>query len=301
MLTSSSTSGQLTRRRCTGGRATTLLTRQGCMRSPNRGNVQLCQKCAEVVSDRSVPAARRADGARCRLTLSAAAATGDFFRTSSMETVLQVRPGRTLCVAWAFAALAGAVHVATVVYKQQVAGEFAWASRDIYWMSPLSNFVYFSAVALALVAFARVAPKGVRQSTAEGILAALGALALLLLAPGIWQYASLLLAMGFGVQWARWSRRHGMRLVTPFAVTLGVVGVLTFSGGLTLRTMRLRAEARAERLLPAASADAPNILIIVWDTVRAASVSLLGYERPTTPRLERLAQSGVVFDWAFAP
>ena len=214
---------------------------------------------------------------------------------------MQVRPGRTLCVAWAFAALAGAAHVATVVYKQQVAREYAWASRDIYWMSPLSNFVYFSAVALGLIAFARVAPKRLRQSTAEGILAALGALALLLLAPGIWQYASLLLAIGFGAQWARWSRRHGMRLVTPFAATLGLVGMLTFSGGLALRTLRLRAEARAERLLPAASADAPNILIIVWDTVRAASVSLLGYERPTTPRLERLAESGVVFDWAFAP
>ena len=41
---------------------------------------------------------------------------------------------------------------------------------------------------------------------------------------------------------------------------------------------------------------APNVLLIVWDTVRAENLSLYGYERPTTPNLERLAARGVRFD-----
>jgi arylsulfatase A-like enzyme len=46
--------------------------------------------------------------------------------------------------------------------------------------------------------------------------------------------------------------------------------------------------------------EKPNVLFIIWDTVRAASLSLYGYNRPTTPTLERLASESVVFDRAYA-
>ena len=52
--------------------------------------------------------------------------------------------------------------------------------------------------------------------------------------------------------------------------------------------------------LAAAAAGAQNVLLIVWDTVRAANTSLHGYHRPTTPNLLRLASRGVRFDRAFA-
>jgi len=44
----------------------------------------------------------------------------------------------------------------------------------------------------------------------------------------------------------------------------------------------------------------PNVLLIVLDTVRAKSLGLYGYGRPTTPRLERLARYGTVFKSAFS-
>ena len=44
----------------------------------------------------------------------------------------------------------------------------------------------------------------------------------------------------------------------------------------------------------------PNILFIVLDTVRADRLSLYGYERPTTPNLERLSKRGIRFDNARA-
>lgn len=47
--------------------------------------------------------------------------------------------------------------------------------------------------------------------------------------------------------------------------------------------------------------DHPNVLIIVWDTVRADHLSLYGYDRPTTPKLVKRARSGLVFERAISP
>ncbi len=45
-------------------------------------------------------------------------------------------------------------------------------------------------------------------------------------------------------------------------------------------------------------APRPNVLFIVWDTVRADRLQPYGYDRPTTPRLQELAKSSVVFERA---
>jgi arylsulfatase A-like enzyme len=41
---------------------------------------------------------------------------------------------------------------------------------------------------------------------------------------------------------------------------------------------------------------APNVLWVVWDTVRADRLSLYGYEKPTTPRLDEWARGARVFE-----
>lgn len=45
-----------------------------------------------------------------------------------------------------------------------------------------------------------------------------------------------------------------------------------------------------------AAPDHPNILFIVWDTVRADRLSLYGHHRPTTPFLEKWAKNARVYD-----
>ena len=52
--------------------------------------------------------------------------------------------------------------------------------------------------------------------------------------------------------------------------------------------------------LPPPPPAVPNVLLIVWDTVRARNLSLHGYDRPTTPNLERLAARGVRYEHAFS-
>ena len=73
---------------------------------------------------------------------------------------------------------------------------------------------------------------------------------------------------------------------------------------LTLALATSGARAWSERRAVAALAPpppaAPNVLLIVWDTVRAQNLSLHGHNRPTTPNLQRLAARGAWFRHAFA-
>jgi arylsulfatase A-like enzyme len=46
----------------------------------------------------------------------------------------------------------------------------------------------------------------------------------------------------------------------------------------------------------AEQADRPNVLWVVWDTVRADHLSVYGYQKPTTPALEQWAKNARVFE-----
>ncbi len=53
-------------------------------------------------------------------------------------------------------------------------------------------------------------------------------------------------------------------------------------------------------LAPSASAEGADkdVLMVVWDTTRADHLSLYGYDRPTTPNLERVSEGAAVFEQA---
>ncbi|MGI9078669.1 MAG: sulfatase-like hydrolase/transferase [Gemmatimonadaceae bacterium] len=89
---------------------------------------------------------------------------------------------------------------------------------------------------------------------------------------------------------------------TTRTLAVAAFGLATLAGTLGLggRAWRSLAERRALAALPAAVDKAPNILIVILDTVRAASLSLYGYERLTSPALTRWAADGVTFDRAIS-
>lgn len=62
----------------------------------------------------------------------------------------------------------------------------------------------------------------------------------------------------------------------------------------------LELERRSERPRTRASADRPNVVLVVMDTLRADRTSAYGYARPTTPALEALARRGTLYEQAFA-
>ena len=83
-----------------------------------------------------------------------------------------------------------------------------------------------------------------------------------------------------------------VRLPLAAALLAAVFGVPA------LLTPRGPALPRAKRAPPA---GAPNLLLIVIDTVRADHLDLFGYRRETAPVLSRFAREGAVFDRAISP
>ncbi len=58
--------------------------------------------------------------------------------------------------------------------------------------------------------------------------------------------------------------------------------------------------ARAVVLASACGSDPPNVVLISIDTLRADHMSMYGYERETTPRIDEWAEGGTVFERAWA-
>jgi arylsulfatase A-like enzyme len=120
-----------------------------------------------------------------------------------------------------------------------------------------------------------------------------------------------------------WILSDWMRIATVLAVGSLVIGVSYVVASLRSRPKRpatavftlLAALLPVVTLAPAptppgadevftagpATAERPHVVLITLDTVRADHLSLYGYERATTPFLERLARESTVYTRAFAP
>jgi arylsulfatase A-like enzyme len=74
------------------------------------------------------------------------------------------------------------------------------------------------------------------------------------------------------------------------------------AGAVALATLALPALLACGSDRPTASGVAgPNILWVVWDTVRSDHLGVYGYERPTTPRLDAWADGARVFEDVVSP
>lgn len=100
------------------------------------------------------------------------------------------------------------------------------------------------------------------------------------------------------------------------AIGIAVVGVVGVAGWVVLRPSSVEpvldpvadvdpARQAEQRISagpkPVPPAGAPNVLLIVWDTVRADRLGTYGYDKPTTPHLDAFATRGVVFENAISP
>ncbi|MGQ0648893.1 MAG: sulfatase [Gemmatimonadaceae bacterium] len=176
-----------------------------------------------------------------------------------------------------------------------------WHPRGFVWMVPAAYLVLFVGTAVpvagAALLFGRIIRPSTLRSWAARFFVFLGALAVLLLSQRLAQWSQLLLAAGVGVSvgtiLARQSTRHLGTIAFALTLVLAAIG-----GGGAL--WRMAGASRAMSSLPAAPAGAPNVLLIILDTVRAASLSLYGYQQPTSPALTRWAAEGVTFDHAMS-
>ena len=226
--------------------------------------------------------------------------------TRAEDSAAATTPARhiadVIVTAVAFALVTGLLHALVSFIRRDLLRDLlrTWMSPDTAWMAPLGYLLLFVPLALviALPAAALARENALRLSAL--VFGTLGAFSILLLFPRLHQYASLALGLGIGM---RLSASLGARAtawrprLARTAAALGALVVILWgyqTGGRALH------ERRALSALGTAPAGAPNVLFLILDTVRASSMSLYGAPRPTTPRLQEFAKSGVVFDWAFS-
>lgn len=173
---------------------------------------------------------------------------------------------------------------------------------EFFWVAP-AGMLLLSAPLIFVVALMRWArPDWVTFPRAVFILSVLPLLALsqMVVRERIPDAVHLLLVLGLAAQLARFSARREATVERVSRLTFPAflaVPLVTFGAVLWARTYGERAVVRD---LPAAPAGAANVLIIVWDAVRARELSLYGYGLKTTPHLEQRAAAGVVFDRGYS-
>lgn len=180
-------------------------------------------------------------------------------------------------------------------------------SRHVAWMIPVAEALVTIPLAFALLAPALLLAArrsrtkrpdgraGLAWDWAGAVLGTLLFLGPLMAIRGLYPGAALVLAAGLGVRLRRlfvrpspgWGRAAG------YAGLIAIVVLPRFA--IWHWGQVAQAGDRASALPPI---DAPNVLWIVTDTVRADRLSLYGYGRLTTPELVRWAGRGMVFDEA---
>lgn len=177
---------------------------------------------------------------------------------------------------------------------------YLWLSPHVIWMAPAMMAVFLAVPALVVGMLGRFGKRFCGVRTAVGSMVFVCVVSLLYIYPRLYDWAVVLLAAGVAVQVARLAERHEagfLRVVRRTTVWLAAV-VAILAGAMTgVGAVRERIRIGG---LSAPLAGAPNVLLLILDTVRAANSSLYGYPRETMPHLARLASDGVTFDRAIA-
>lgn len=168
------------------------------------------------------------------------------------------------------------------------------------WVVSVSTLLIFSTLAVVLGLLVplnrRIVPRA-----AVFVFATLACFEILLTFRGLSMLAYGVLSAGLGAQISRRIARRRDRFQRLSRLSLPIM-LIVIAGLIGLKyASDHHVEAARIACLPKPEKVTPNVLLIVLDTVRAKNLSLYGYNRPTTPNLERLARRGVVFDQARSP
>ena len=209
-----------------------------------------------------------------------------------------------LTAVW-FALAAGFVEGATLLIFQRV-NWAEWArvlhvSKEILWISPVVDLCFFLLIAFGVVVLSRIFQRLPAFRLLVFLLVFLTTYDWFLVTGRLYRRACLLLALGIAVALARWLKSHEPEAIrfwrrsTLLLCTMFILVVVAVEAG------RWTYEKYETGHSAAAAPGAPNVLVIVVDTLRADHVGSYGYARNTSPEIDKLASSGVLFENAFAP
>jgi len=209
----------------------------------------------------------------------------------------RVSGGSVLLASIWFGVLIGLGELGLLAYDKYVGGDLVFVPRQVVWMAPLANVAYLAVVGALMLLF--TGGKPALRSIAF-VFTAIGAAAWLFMFGQLLAIANVVLAAGAGIAVTRMigAREEAFgRFVCGTAKPLAAALVLLIVG---TQGWLWWGERSALSALPEVNASRPNVLLITMDTVRSKSLSVCGYERETTPQLEKLAERGVTFPRAIA-
>ena len=199
-----------------------------------------------------------------------------------------------------FGLATGLTEVAIRASQKFVLGSFISVSPFVVWMAPLADVILFTIVGLIIFLVARFwTPLGSLRAVAL-VFASLAFAGPLIFFPRLGPYAMLAIVIGLAVQASRLVVTHAAGFQRIVRGTTGWMLAIVLGLGLGVHGWEEVTERRGLASLPAAPSDAPNVLLITLDTVRAENLSLYRYSRATSPQLEQFATTGVVFDRAMS-
>lgn len=196
--------------------------------------------------------------------------------------------------------LAESYYLAWKGILREVVPQFRYVSLESLWLAPLFDVLVFLVLGGLCVGLLRALNRKPTLRWLAFLLTSVGLTALILLTDRLAVVAAVALSLGTGWQVGRVAGRRAPRLLEAARSALPWMAAAVLVTFVAARTVPAFLEAREAKRIGSAPPGAPNVLVIVMDTERAADLSLHGYARPTTPNLERLARRGVVFDRAIS-
>ena len=172
-----------------------------------------------------------------------------------------------------------------------------WVNWHSPWLAPLSMAACCLGLGMVASLVRGIAPRATARLIPFGLIA-IGTWSVLGVIPGTHPWAIGFFVAAFSVRISRLARYDSggfRRFARASLPALAATWSLLF---VTTGVVPVASEWWWTRSGPTPPAGAPNVLLVVLDTVRADNLSLHGYGRPTTPRLETWARRGVRFDQA---
>jgi hypothetical protein len=209
-------------------------------------------------------------------------------------------PSRVFVAAISWAMVAAFGHVVAVAFRVHVLHRFSHTTQQFQLTAPLAYALVFAVMALPLAVVAPLKWRVTRTQAVHGLFAGLAIFSVLLLYRRIHPWAYVVLAIGIGWQVGQWMSRRPQALQRFNRVVVpALAALMAINGAWPLANAKWR-EARAIRRSEAAGNTAPNVLLLILDTVRADNLAVYGYHRATSRSLDSLASHGVVFEQAYS-
>jgi arylsulfatase A-like enzyme len=188
----------------------------------------------------------------------------------------------------------GIAEVTLMAIRKFALHRFLFLSTDAVWMAPVADTILFVLAGLGLLLLRVILPRRLPLPPVL-LFGALTTFTLLLMYGPLSRIAAGIIALGVGVQAARMTGRWSEGFLRLVRRTTPVMAAMVLLAGLGVRTLISASGRRSAGAVTAATRGAPNVLLIVLDTVRAWSLGIYGYPRATTPELVRWMSDGTRF------